>query len=210
MDCSVRVGGSVQSQNGGPCRSSFLCDGWVWLVGLWPCWLHACFMGWCCDPLIRSERSPLQLLIQLNSLTQNSSSKNWKKKSLKAILSHLFVLIYLLSCPWKGEKEALGSAAVPCRGAHLHTTRAVGKLGKMRMRSDVSLSQHYWKQRCLEWIHSPSLGLCFHPVWRRRETSNVFVFFLWLEAVFWAGDGAFVALRHRKAANRAQDKSSVG
>lgn len=28
----------------------------------------------------------------------------------------------------------------------------------------------------LEWIHSPSLGLCFRPVWKRRETSNLFFF----------------------------------
>lgn len=61
----------------------------------------------------------------------------------------------------------------------------------------------------LEWIHSPSLGLCFHPVWKRRETSNLF-FFLWLEGVFWmVTDPTSVALHQRKADNWAQDKSSV-
>lgn len=97
--------------------------GWKLSVVLWPCWLHACFMGRCCDPLIHS---PLQLLrvlfMQLINLTQN---KVWKKKKkiFKAIFSYLFVCIYLLSRLWEGEKDALASAgsqlgAVPCRGAH--------------------------------------------------------------------------------------------
>lgn len=69
--------------------------GWKLLVVLRPFWLHACFTRWCWDPLVHSEHSPLQLLaalfIQLNSLTQNTSSK--KKKEFKSHFSRLFTLI---------------------------------------------------------------------------------------------------------------------
>lgn len=39
--------------------------GWKLSAVLWPCWLHACFMGWCCDSLIHSEHSLLQPLAGL-------------------------------------------------------------------------------------------------------------------------------------------------
>lgn len=55
--------------------------GWKLSVVLWPCWLHACFMGWCCNPLMHFEHCPLQLLhvlfIQFKVKNNSQQTAKW-------------------------------------------------------------------------------------------------------------------------------------